>query len=111
MGSPWPEVAGLAPGSTRIFSWVWGPPGYARAVELLPYTDADLWLIEALETDAEMMRELGGPIARAQIPALHRKRRDDPWRLKIVLDPAGPPPGTAGRWGPRPHRTPVPATR
>jgi hypothetical protein len=29
------------------------------------YADADYWLTEALETDPEVMRELGGPIERA----------------------------------------------
>jgi hypothetical protein len=41
-------------------------------VELAAYTDADLALTEALETDPEVMRELGGPIPRAKLPEIHR---------------------------------------
>jgi RimJ/RimL family protein N-acetyltransferase len=49
-----------------------------------------------------MMSELGGPIERSEIPAIHRRRlastgRGD-WWLKIVPDPEGPPAGTIGLW-------------
>jgi RimJ/RimL family protein N-acetyltransferase len=71
-------------------------------MELLPYSDADLALTEAIECDPEMMRELGGPIARAEIPGIHRRRLDSgaegDWWLKILPDPAGPPAGTIGIW-------------
>ena len=34
------------------------------------YSDADLALIEAMETDPVVMSELGGPVPREEIPAL-----------------------------------------
>jgi RimJ/RimL family protein N-acetyltransferase len=67
-------------------------------VELAAYTDADFSLTEALETDPEVMRHLGGPIARERLPALHRRRLADPWWFKIVLEPDGPGVGTIGVW-------------
>jgi RimJ/RimL family protein N-acetyltransferase len=67
-------------------------------MELQAYTDADFWLTEALETDPEVMRELGGPIERDKLPAIHRRRLGDPWWFKIVLEPGGPPVGTIGIW-------------
>ncbi len=67
-------------------------------MELLAYTDADLGLTEALETDPEVMRELGGPIARARLPGIHRRRLDDPWWFTIVPEPSGPAVGTIGVW-------------
>jgi RimJ/RimL family protein N-acetyltransferase len=66
-------------------------------VRLQRYTDADFWLTEALETDPEVMRELGGPIERARLPEIHRRRIADPWWFKIV-DPAGAAVGTIGVW-------------
>lgn len=67
-------------------------------MELHPYTDADFWLTEALETDPEVMRELGGPIERDKLAGLHRRRLADPWWFTIVAEPGGPPVGTIGVW-------------
>jgi RimJ/RimL family protein N-acetyltransferase len=71
-------------------------------MELLPYTEDDLALTEAIECDPDMMRELGGPIARSEIPRIHQRRLDTTakgdWWLKIVPDPPGPPAGTIGIW-------------
>jgi RimJ/RimL family protein N-acetyltransferase len=67
-------------------------------MELQAYTDADLPLTEALETDPEVMRELGGPIEREKLPAIHRRRLSDPWWFKIVERPGGPAVGTIGVW-------------
>jgi RimJ/RimL family protein N-acetyltransferase len=67
-------------------------------VELRAYTDADLALTEALETDPEVMRELGGPIARDALPRIHRSRLADPWWFKIVEHAGGPGVGTIGVW-------------
>lgn len=67
-------------------------------VELLAYTDADLALTEALETDPQVMRELGGPIHRSRIPEIHCRRLNDPWWLKITLDRHEPAVGTIGIW-------------
>jgi RimJ/RimL family protein N-acetyltransferase len=69
------------------------------SVELLPYTDADFGLTEALETDAEVMRELGGPIPRSELGSIHRRRLHDPWWFKIAAaGSAGTGVGTIGIW-------------
>jgi RimJ/RimL family protein N-acetyltransferase len=67
-------------------------------VALAAYTDADLALTTALETDPAVMRELGGPIDAARLPAIHRRRLDDPWWFKVVAGPGGPPRGPIGVW-------------
>jgi RimJ/RimL family protein N-acetyltransferase len=67
-------------------------------VELRGYTDDDLWLTEALETDPEVMRELGGPIERGRLSEIHRRRLADPWWFTIVAEPRRPPVGTIGVW-------------
>jgi RimJ/RimL family protein N-acetyltransferase len=74
------------------------PAGSLAPVELQAYTDADLALTEALETDPEVMRELGGPIEREKLPGIHRRRLADPWWFKIVAQPGGPAVGTIGVW-------------
>lgn len=66
-------------------------------MQLQTYTDDDLWLSEALETDPEVMRELGGPIERDRLPDVHRRRVSDPWWFKIVA-PTGAAVGTIGVW-------------
>jgi RimJ/RimL family protein N-acetyltransferase len=72
-------------------------------VELRAYTDADFWLTEALETDPEVMRELGGPLDRARLPEIHRRRLGDPWWFTIVAESGGPAVGSIGVWQTR-HR-------
>jgi RimJ/RimL family protein N-acetyltransferase len=67
-------------------------------VELQAYTDADFALTEALETDPEVMRELGGPVEPESLPATHRRRLADPWWFKIAVEPGGPAVGTIGVW-------------
>jgi RimJ/RimL family protein N-acetyltransferase len=71
-------------------------------MELLTYTDADLELTEAIECDADVMREVGGPHPRSAIPAIHRRRlhgiEAGDWWLKIVPQPPGPAAGTIGIW-------------
>jgi RimJ/RimL family protein N-acetyltransferase len=43
-----------------------------------------------METDPEVMAELGGPVPREEIPAMHRRRLEgvaaDPWWFVIVTD-------------------------
>jgi RimJ/RimL family protein N-acetyltransferase len=71
-------------------------------VELVPYTDADLWLTEALETDARVMAELGGPWPVERIPDIHRRRLEHiargAWYLKVVPEPGGQAVGAVGVW-------------
>jgi RimJ/RimL family protein N-acetyltransferase len=66
-------------------------------VELSAYTDADIALTEAMETDRVVMAELGGPVPAEAIPALHRRRLGDPWWLVVVTD-EGERAGTIGIW-------------
>lgn len=67
-------------------------------MELQPYVDSDLALTEALETDPEVMRYLGGPATRDVLLTPHRSRVADPWFFKIVVEPGGPGVGTIGVW-------------
>ena len=67
-------------------------------MELTRYSDADFALSEALETDPEVMRELGGPIDRAHLLKVHPRRVDDPWYFTIVPEPAAAAVGTIGVW-------------
>ena len=71
-------------------------------MELVPYTDADVWLIEALETDPQVMAELGGPWPKEKIPEIHRRRLEymasGNWYLKIIPSPGSDPVGTIMVW-------------
>jgi RimJ/RimL family protein N-acetyltransferase len=67
-------------------------------VKLRTYTDADFGLTQELETDPDVMRELGGPIAKSALPEIHRGRLNDPWWFKIVTEPSGESVGTIGIW-------------
>jgi RimJ/RimL family protein N-acetyltransferase len=54
-----------------------------------------------MQTDPAVMAELGGPVPREEIPALHRRRLDsvatDPWWFVIVTD-VGESAGEIGIW-------------
>ncbi|HEV8698531.1 MAG TPA: GNAT family protein [Candidatus Limnocylindrales bacterium] len=69
-------------------------------MKLLPYTDADYWLTEALETDPGVMAELGGPWQPEDIPGIHRRRLDSiargSWWFTIVPEPDIRPVGHLG---------------
>jgi RimJ/RimL family protein N-acetyltransferase len=67
-------------------------------MELRAYTDADYGLTEALETDPDVMRALGGPIDPGRLPDIHRRRLADPWWFTIGVEPGAPPVGTIGIW-------------
>jgi RimJ/RimL family protein N-acetyltransferase len=71
-------------------------------VELVPYADEHRALVEELETDPEVMRELGGAMPAEEIPRIHRRRlatvAAGEWYFVIVEEPAGPPVGTIGIW-------------
>ena len=85
--------------------------GFER-MELVDYTDEDLGLTEALESDPEVMRELGGPTPKEEVAAIHRRRVATAagavdWWLKIVPEPGGPAAGTIGVWESRPTGEPI----
>lgn len=73
-------------------------------MQLIPYCDeaADLELTRALETDPDVMRELGGPIPEEEITAIHQRRAATvaagDWWLKIVPEETGAAVGTIGIW-------------
>jgi RimJ/RimL family protein N-acetyltransferase len=71
-------------------------------VELVPYSEADLALTRALESDPEVMSELGGPHDEAEIASAHRRRvatvETGGWWLKILPEPSGPAAGAIGIW-------------
>jgi RimJ/RimL family protein N-acetyltransferase len=54
-----------------------------------------------MQTDPEVMAELGGPVPREEIPAAHRRRLDgvasDPWWFIVVTDD-GEAAGEIGIW-------------
>jgi RimJ/RimL family protein N-acetyltransferase len=71
-------------------------------MELVPYSDEDIGLVEELECDPEAMSELGGPVPPERIPEIHARRlagvAAGEWYFKIVPDSAGPAAGTIGIW-------------
>ncbi len=67
-------------------------------MELRRYRDGDFDLTTALETDPQVMRELGGPIDPSRLPDLHRSRLEEPWWFTIALGPRQPRVGTIGIW-------------
>lgn len=71
-------------------------------MELVDYTDADLPLSIALETNPELMAELGGPRSREAIERVHRRRipplADDGIWLKVLPDETLAAAGEIGVW-------------
>ncbi len=70
-------------------------------MELRPYTDGDIWLTEELETDPEVMSELGGAHPVESIPATHARRMKhvEAGDLWLVIEPEpGVAAGTIGVW-------------
>ena len=69
-------------------------------MELVPYSDADYWLTEALETDPLVMAELGGPWRQEDIAAIHKRRLESvaggTWWFTIVPEPGMRPVGHLG---------------
>lgn len=80
-------------------------------MELVPYTDGDMWLTEALETDPRVMAELGGPWPLEKIPEIHRRRlgylAKGSWYLKIVPEPGARPIGAVMVWDSEVNGEPV----
>jgi RimJ/RimL family protein N-acetyltransferase len=85
---------------------------FVTEVGLRAYTDADLELTIALETDPAMMTELGGPRALTDLRKVHERRLHEPWFLVITDSDGvgGAALGTIGIWetehdGARLHET------
>lgn len=75
----------------------------ALSIRLRPYTDADRWLTESIETDPVMMADLGGPLPLADIPAIHARRlegmaADRLWYFTVETEPDGTAVGTICLW-------------
>jgi RimJ/RimL family protein N-acetyltransferase len=70
-------------------------------VQLRPYAEDDIWLTSELETDPDVMGELGGPQPREEIPKTHARRlrtvAGGDWWLVIETEP-GVAVGTIGVW-------------
>ena len=93
-------------------------PSRPARVRLVPYTDADLWLTEALETDPTAMAELGGPASLEDVRRIHRRRlelmeKGDAWNFKVVPEGGpgkrgeAPPVGSIIMWRSEWRGTPV----
>ena len=72
-------------------------------MELRPYAEGDLPLTEALETDPEVMQELGGRRTSEDLRRAHRNRvtptaAGEQWWFVIVPEPGGPGAGQIGIW-------------
>ena len=72
-------------------------------VELRPYAEGDFALTEALETDPEVMKELGGPRSPEQLAQAHRNRSapgagGGHWWFVIIPEPGAPGVGQIGIW-------------
>jgi RimJ/RimL family protein N-acetyltransferase len=72
-------------------------------VELVPFSVADAWLIERLETDPRAMAELGGPVPREEIAGIVARRlramsEEGAWILNVVPQPGEPPVGSLSLW-------------
>jgi RimJ/RimL family protein N-acetyltransferase len=71
-------------------------------MELVDYTDADLELSIALETDPVVMAELGGPRSLESIEKVHPRRvspsADGGMWLKVMLPDEDEPVGSIGVW-------------
>ena len=72
-------------------------------MELVPYSDEHMWLTEALETDARVMAELGGPWPRDAIAGIHERRLKSvaagSWLFTIVPATGVSPVGMTGVFG------------
>lgn len=72
-------------------------------MQLRQATLEDEWLTVAMETDPQVMAELGGPWSEEQARAAHRRRiasiaEHGTWWLQIVPDSSIGPVGTIGVW-------------
>lgn len=71
-------------------------------MELQPLTSEDEWLTVAMETDPQVMAELGGPQTEEYARGAHRRRVDGVatgnWLFKLVPEPGTGPVGTIMLW-------------
>jgi RimJ/RimL family protein N-acetyltransferase len=72
-------------------------------IELLPWSDDDLWVAEQLLSDPVMMKHLGGPQSHEQILDAHKRFLDTGASgkgamFKVVLGPAPDVVGNIGYW-------------
>jgi RimJ/RimL family protein N-acetyltransferase len=77
--------------------------GFEAVIELLPWTDGDLWVVERCLSDADMMEHLGGPQSREQILDAHRRYlaaggKGTGQMFKVVRAPLSEVIGTIGYW-------------
>ncbi|MDD2774274.1 MAG: GNAT family N-acetyltransferase [Elusimicrobiales bacterium] len=72
-------------------------------MELKNYSQDDLWLTQALESDPVVMKDLGGPTPQETILEKHKKRLKNVeegkvWWLVIIPKNSSRPVGTIGIW-------------
>src|SRR5690348_2627391 len=72
-------------------------------IELQPWSDGDLWVVERFLSDPGMMEHLGGPQSRAQILDAHQRflttgRSGEGQMFKVVLVPGSDVAGNIGYW-------------
>ena len=72
-------------------------------IELVPWSNDDLWAVDRFLTDPEMMKHLGGPQSREQVVGQHQRYLDTAasgtgQMFKIVLSPATDAIGNIGYW-------------
>lgn len=72
-------------------------------MQLKEYCNDDMWLVEALECDHVVMRDLGGPISRERIEEIHKRRLRGViskayWYFTIHPDDTSGAVGTIGIW-------------
>ena len=76
--------------------------GAGSALELVTYTDKDMWLTAALETDPLVMAELGGPWPIEEIPGIHERRighmAKGAWNFTVVPEPGAQAIGEVTLW-------------
>ena len=75
-------------------------------IELRPWSDGDLWVLERFLSDPGLMEHLGGPQSRAQILDAHQRFlktgiSQDEQMFTVILNPASDVVGNIGYW----HKT------
>jgi RimJ/RimL family protein N-acetyltransferase len=75
----------------------------SKMIELVPWSEADLWVVERFLSDPEMMRHLGGPQSREQILDAHARyletgRSGSGGMFTVVSTPDSAVVGNIGYW-------------